>query len=137
MNKEETNLGTKLSYLIIGGGIGALLALLFAPKAGEAFRAEIADATRSGIAKTEDLASQFSEKAQTVYTDSKAKVGEIYDSTKQKIGSVANVMTKTPTNLKNTVHHKVEQISAVIEVGRKEYDREDRLQDGKPQGKTN
>ena len=40
---------TRLTYLLIGGGIGAILALLFAPKAGSELRGDIADVTRKGI----------------------------------------------------------------------------------------
>src|SRR5438132_14019622 len=30
--RDETSAATKLTYLLVGGGIGAILALLFAPK---------------------------------------------------------------------------------------------------------
>ena len=32
--EKETSSTTKLTYLLVGGGIGAVLALLFAPKSG-------------------------------------------------------------------------------------------------------
>ena len=32
--QEGSDISTRLTYLLIGGGIGALLALLFAPKPG-------------------------------------------------------------------------------------------------------
>jgi gas vesicle protein len=137
MKKEETNISTKLSYLLIGGGIGAILALLFAPKAGEEFRAEIADAARKGMDKTEDLAGQIGKTAQTVYADSKAKAGEIYDSTKQKLGSFAGAIPETPADLQKPRQDKIEQIKPVIEAGRKEYDREDRLQGEQSKGNSN
>ena len=124
MKNEKSKIETKLSYLLIGGGIGAILALLFAPKAGEELRSEIADATRKGMNKTEVFASQLSETAQTVYADTKTKAGEIYDSAKQKLNLVATELTDIPANLQNAVHDKVEQISSSIEVGQKEYDRE-------------
>ena len=38
--------GDKLVYFLIGAGIGAVTALLFAPKAGAELRADIADRTR-------------------------------------------------------------------------------------------
>ncbi len=47
--REQTNASTKLSYLLIGGGIGALLALLFAPKSGHELRGDIADVTRKAL----------------------------------------------------------------------------------------
>lgn len=40
---------TRLTYLLVGGGIGALVALLFAPKSGRELRGDLADATRKRI----------------------------------------------------------------------------------------
>jgi gas vesicle protein len=137
MNNEKSNIETKLSYLLIGGGIGAVLALLFAPKAGEELRSDIADATRKGLNKTEEIAGQLSETAQTVYAETKTKAGEIYDSAKQTLNSAENALAEIQGNLQNGVDHKVDQISHVIEAGRKEYDREDRLQGDRAKGKTN
>ena len=45
----DESISNKLTYLLIGGGIGAVLALLFAPKSGQELRGDIADATRKGI----------------------------------------------------------------------------------------
>lgn len=53
MIKEKSKTGIKLSYSLNGGGIGVILALLFAPKAGDELRSDIADATRKGMNKTE------------------------------------------------------------------------------------
>jgi gas vesicle protein len=120
MKSEESNLGKKLPYLLIGGGIGAILALLFAPQAGEKFRADIADATRKGIDRTGETANQVSKKANTVYAEITTKAGEIYDSAKQKLSVGVNVVGASPGNLQNAVHDKAEQISATIEAGQKE-----------------
>ena len=60
-DREETSAATKLTYLIVGGGIGAVLALLFAPKSGVELREDIADATRKGIEKSKEAAAQFQE----------------------------------------------------------------------------
>ena len=53
--REESSASTKLTYLLIGGGIGAILALLFAPKSGQELREDIADATRKGLEKAKKL----------------------------------------------------------------------------------
>ena len=39
----------RLTYLLIGAGIGATVALLFAPKSGRELRGDIADASRKSI----------------------------------------------------------------------------------------
>ena len=41
-DREDANASTKLTYLLIGGGIGAVIALLFAPKSGQELRGDIA-----------------------------------------------------------------------------------------------
>ena len=51
-NDRETNrpgLSIRLTYLLIGGGLGAIIALLCAPKPGAELRSDIADATRRYI----------------------------------------------------------------------------------------
>lgn len=54
-----------LAYLLVGGGIGAALALLFAPKPGSELRAEIVDVSRKGyeatLEKVNDLGTQSAE----------------------------------------------------------------------------
>ena len=60
--REETSATTKLTYLLIGGGIGAALALLFAPKSGHELRGDIADVTRKGIEKSKETAAVVGER---------------------------------------------------------------------------
>lgn len=48
---ERGTAGDRLTYLLIGAGIGAALALLFAPKSGRELRRDLADATRKGYQK--------------------------------------------------------------------------------------
>lgn len=68
-----------LTYLLIGTGIGAAVALLFAPKAGTELRGEIADVTRKGydatLEKAKDLKAQSADVIQVV----KEKADAVYD----------------------------------------------------------
>ncbi|MBK7705578.1 MAG: YtxH domain-containing protein [Acidobacteria bacterium] len=114
MNEEKSNFGRNLSYLLIGGGIGAILALLFAPKAGEAFRADIANAARTGIDKTGEFAADLSETAQTAYEDAKLKAGDAYVAVKDKINVGAAALAAMPINVEHAVLDKMDEISAKI-----------------------
>ncbi|MBK9768190.1 MAG: YtxH domain-containing protein [Chloracidobacterium sp.] len=82
--REESSIATKLSYLIIGGGIGAVLALLFAPKSGQELRGDIADVTRKGIEKSKETATQLQEKAGEYYEVSREKATEFYQTAQDK-----------------------------------------------------
>ena len=53
------SISTRLTYLLIGGGIGAVIALLFAPKSGQELRGDLADATRKGIDRSRELRSSW------------------------------------------------------------------------------
>lgn len=86
--EREDNTSTKISYLLIGGGIGAILALLFAPKSGTELRGDIADATRKGLDKTKEAAAQLQEKAGEYYEVSKEKAGELYAAAGEKAGEL-------------------------------------------------
>ena len=46
---ENAGSGDRLTYFLIGAGIGAALALLFAPKSGREFRSDIAEMTRKTV----------------------------------------------------------------------------------------
>jgi len=71
-NSPRQNAGNKLVYLLIGGGIGAILALLFAPKSGQELRSDIADATRKGIDRSREAAA-----------GSAARAGDYYESARE------------------------------------------------------
>jgi gas vesicle protein len=56
----------KIKILLIGGGIGALLALLFARKSGSELRDDIADVTRKGYDATKEGAKVLKERSANV-----------------------------------------------------------------------
>lgn len=82
--REDASLSTKLTYLLIGAGIGAVVALLLAPKSGQELRSDIADATRKGLEKGKEAAAQLQEKAGEYYEITKEKASEIYHTAQEK-----------------------------------------------------
>lgn len=78
VEREKTGATTKLTYLLIGGGIGAILALLFAPKSGEELREDIADVTRKGIEKGKEAAIVAKDRAgETPRSDPRTRRGTL------------------------------------------------------------
>ena len=84
MAENEGNAVDRLTYLLIGAGIGAAVALLFAPKAGRELRGDIADVTRKGIDYSKDGARYVGDRATDVYQQTSQKATELYAATAQK-----------------------------------------------------
>jgi gas vesicle protein len=113
------NISTRLTYLLIGGGIGAILALLFAPKSGEELRGDIADATRKGIDRSREAAQQLSDRAGEYYEASRERASELYSQAAEKVGDVAKTAREAATRQTGTV-------AAAIDAGKKAYQEEKR-----------
>lgn len=88
MNENKTcqhGLANGLTYLLIGGGIGAGLALLFAPKRGTELRTNIADVTRKGYDATVEKASDLKAKSTELIGVAKEKAAAVYDLASNKL----------------------------------------------------
>jgi gas vesicle protein len=115
--REETSANTKLTYLLIGGGIGAILALLFAPKSGQELREDIADVTRKGIDKTKESAVQLQERAGEYYEVTRDRAGELYSTAQVKAEEIAEKAKSTASSTANP-------FTAAIEAGKRAYNEE-------------
>lgn len=113
------SISTRLTYLLIGGGIGAIIALLFAPKSGHELRGDIADATRKGIDRSREAAQQLSERAGEYYESTREKAAELYSTASEKVGEVARAARESASRQTGTV-------TAAIDAGRKAYQEEKR-----------
>ena len=122
--REEASAATKLTYLIVGGGIGAILALLFAPKSGVELRGDIADVTRKGIEKSKETAAQLQERAGDYYEVSRERASEFYQTAAEK---AAELSEKAKTAAANTAN----PFSAAIEAGKDAYTAEKRKNESK------
>ncbi len=112
--REETNASTKLTYLLIGGGIGAVLALLFAPKSGQELREDIAVATKKGIEKGKETAHQIQEAAEDYYEVTRERASGIYATAQEKASEIGE-------KAKSAAAQSANPISAAIDAGKKAY----------------
>ena len=70
----DDNGANKLTYFLIGFGLGAVVALLFAPKSGKELREDIAETTRRGYGKGREWAETGREKASGLLEEAKETV---------------------------------------------------------------
>jgi gas vesicle protein len=133
--REETGATTKLTYLLIGGGIGAILALLFAPKSGEELRGDIADVTRKGIEKSKEAASVAKERAGEYYEVTRDKTAELYQTAQERAGDIYHTAQEKAGELadkaKSVASNTTNPIAAAIEAGKGAYEQEKRRTESK------
>jgi gas vesicle protein len=113
------NVSSKLAFLLIGGGIGAILALLFAPKSGEELRNDIADATRKGMDRSREAATQIGNRAGEYYEATRERASEFY-------GTAAEKAAEAAASAREVASRQVGSVSAAIEAGKKAYVEEKR-----------
>ena len=77
-----------LLYLLIGGGIGATLALLFAPKSGAELRTDISDITRKGYDGSLELAQNIKNQSTEILHTLADKKDQILDLAASKFARV-------------------------------------------------
>ena len=89
------NTGSKVSYFLVGLGIGALIGILFAPKSGEETRELLTQKAEEGKEYAQKRARELKERAEDLLERSKQVTGRQKD-----------------------------QIAAAVEAGREAYQRE-------------
>jgi gas vesicle protein len=140
--EKEANASTKLTYLLVGGGIGAILALLFAPKSGHELRGDIADVTRKGVEKGKETAALVGErageyyevtrdKAGELYSTATDKAGEVYATAQEKAGELAGKAGEIAEKAKGAVSGASNPFTAAIEAGKDAYTDEKRRNESK------
>jgi gas vesicle protein len=81
-NNVETytgNAGGNLFYLLAGCGIGATLALLFAPKPGRELRGDISEVTRKSYDETLEFAQELKDHSAELYGSMRSHADKVYD----------------------------------------------------------
>ena len=111
---DEGDAGARLTYLLVGAGIGAVVALLFAPKSGHELRGDIADATRKGIDRTREAATQIGGRATDYYEGARDRASELYSAGREKAGEVASAA-------RDAAQRKGGSLTAAIEAGKQAY----------------
>lgn len=106
--ESDAELSTQVACFLLGGAVGALVALLFAPKAGRELRGDIADVTRKGVDRTRETATQLGSKA-----------GEYYEAAQEKAGAALGTAREAAAR-------RGEHLSAAIEAGKRAYTEEKR-----------
>lgn len=111
---SDNDTSSKLSYFLVGAGVGAVIALLFAPKAGKELREDISGATKRSIDYANDRAKVVSQKATTMYSSSREKANELYGLSREKTTNLVEAG-------RNVISDQKQRVAAAIEAGKRAY----------------
>ena len=124
------SISTRLTYLLIGGGIGAVIALLFAPKSGQELRGDIADATRKGIDRSREAAQQLGDRAGEYYEATRERASELYSQASERASGLysqaAEKVGEVAQSARDTAQRKTSTIAAAVDAGKRAYQEEKR-----------
>jgi gas vesicle protein len=96
-------MSTQLTCFAVGATVGAVVALLFAPKSGRELRQDVADVTRKGVDRARETGTQLS-----------ARAGEYYETAASKAGELA-------ASAREAASRRGELFGSAIEAGRQAY----------------
>jgi len=127
---EGSSAAEKLTFLLIGAGIGATLALLFAPKSGRELREDIADYTKRGIDAAGEGARVIGERATELYGTAASRAADAYGTAANKVteayGAARDRVASSAESVSEAAARQKEQIAAAIEAGKQAYREEKR-----------
>lgn len=130
MAENEGSSSEKLTFLLIGAGIGATLALLFAPKSGRELRGDIADYTRRGVDAAGEGARQIGTRASEVYDTASERVQGAYGTARERAqgvyGTARERVAQGAEAVADVAARQKDQIQAAIEAGKQAYREEKR-----------
>ena len=108
MRDNNSKAKTFLLGALIGGAVGAVTALLFAPKRGRELRQDIIDSTNEMYDKAADLVNEGKQKAQHIIDTAKKqadnilnKTSEFYDDASDRITASTESVQQRFENLKD------------------------------------
>ena len=117
--------GDKLVYFLIGAGIGAITALLFAPKSGSELRSDIADATKKGLDYARDTGRDIGERASDYYQTGVERAAEYYQTGIERASELTHRSKEAVSDLtdrgKDLTNRQKAQFAAAIEAGKQGY----------------
>jgi len=129
-DRRDSDISTKLTYLLIGGGIGAIIALLFAPKSGQELREDIADATRKGIDRSREAALYARDKAGEYYEVGRQRAGEYYETGRDRAAELYSTASEKVGGIAESARAAASRqtgpIAAAIDAGKQAYIEEKR-----------
>src|SRR5271168_4518813 len=108
-SSDKSNVGTAVTFMMIGVGVGALVGLLLAPKTGKQMRKDLRrkfDDAKDTLGDWRDDAKEFAENAQEFAEDAIERGSEIVDEVRERSGKIADEVRDRVTPLAKSLRRR-------------------------------
>jgi gas vesicle protein len=95
-SSEGNNVGTAVTFLLIGIGIGAATALVLAPKTGKQFRKDL----KRGYSDARDRISDWSDDAREAVGEMRDRVSDLHETVRDKVSDAMDRGADIAENLR-------------------------------------
>ncbi len=118
---EETQSSSGFSWFLAGLGIGALIGVLYAPKAGKETREDLAASAREGSEYLRQRSREAADQINQIVDRSKAQVSEYVDRGKEYIDRSRAQWDDFVAQGRQFVSDQTEKVSAAVDAGKEAY----------------
>jgi len=118
---EETQSSSGFSWFLAGLGIGALIGVLYAPKAGKETREDLANSAREGTEYLRQRSREATEQINQIVDRGKAQVSEYVDRGKEYIDRSRAQWDDFVAQGRQFVTEQTEKVSAAVDAGKEAY----------------
>jgi gas vesicle protein len=118
---DETQSSSGFSWFLAGLGIGALIGVLYAPKAGKETREDLAASAREGSEYLRQRSREAADQINQIVDRSKAQVSEYVDRGKENIDRSRAQWDDFVAQGRQFVSDQSEKVSAAVDAGKEAY----------------
>ena len=118
---EETQSSSGFSWFLAGLGIGALVGVLYAPKAGRETREDLAASAREGSEYLRQRSREAADQINQIVDRGKAQVSEYVDRSKEYIDRGRAQWDDFVAQSRQFVNEQAEKVSAAVDAGKEAY----------------
>jgi gas vesicle protein len=118
---EETQSSSGFSWFLAGLGIGALIGVLYAPKAGKETREDLANSAREGSEYLRQRSREAADQINQIVDRSKLQVSEYVDRGKEYIDRSRAQWDDFVAQGRQFVSDQADKVSAAVDAGKEAY----------------
>ncbi len=118
---DEKQGGSGFSWFVAGLGLGALIGVLYAPKAGRELREEVASNAREGAEYLKQRSKETADQVSTLVERGKSQVSEYVDQGKDLVERGRAQVQQAVYQGKGFVQQQADKVSAAVDAGKQAY----------------